>query len=266
MEELKSYFLSPKPWVSIAIIAVCCIIWLQLRKFVKKRFIKKETHDRKEGAIQLGLNAVKYIIALFAILSVLQINGINVSSVTAGLGIASIVVGFALQDALRDWIMGVGIVWEHYFSVGDVVRYKEYEGQIIKFNFKTTKIIDIKTGNTVVISNRNISEIERLSDWCDINVPAPYEVPAARMRQICEKLTKLFTKIPDVRSCEFLGTEKFADSQILYCIRIHCAEDKKPSVRRAALGIIQDIYAEEQIAIPYTQMDIHISQQTTKSC
>ena len=164
MEELKNYFLSPKPWVSILIIAVCCIIWLQLRKFVKKRFIKKETHDRKEGAVQLGLNAVKYIIALFAVLSVLQINGVNVSSVTAGLGIASVVVGFALQDALRDWITGIGIVWEHYFSVGDVVRYKEYEGQIIKFNFKVTKMIDIKTGSVVVISNRNISEIELISD------------------------------------------------------------------------------------------------------
>lgn len=259
MEELKRYILSPKPWVSIAIIVILYVLWTQLRKFVKKQFIQKGPHDRKEGAIQLALNVVKYLMALLAMLSILQINGVDVSSVSAGLGIAGIVVGFALQDALHDWIMGVSIVWEHYFSVGDIVRYKEYEGPITKFNFKTTKMIDVKTGSLVVISNRNISEIELISDWCDILVPAPYEVPAVRMRQVCTKLTQLFTDIPDVRSCEFLGTDEFGSSQILYRIRIHCTEDKKPTVRRAALGIIQDVYAQEQIAIPYTQMDVHLS-------
>ena len=259
MEELKLYFLSPKPWVSIAIIVVSIFLWIQLRNFTKKKLIGKGNHNRKEGAIQIGLNVTKYIIALLAVIFVLRVNGIDVTSVTAGLGIAGIVVGFALQDAMRDWIMGISIVWEHYFSVGDIVRYKEYEGRVISFNFKTTKIADVYNGNTIVVSNRNISEIELVSDWCDIEIPASYEIPAKQMRGVCDKLVQLFSKIPNVRSCDFLGTDQFADSQIIYRIRIHCIEDKKPSVRRAALGVIQDVYAEENIAIPYTQMDVHIS-------
>lgn len=258
MEAVQAYFLSWKPWVSVLILACGIVLWRKTSKFVKNKFLKKGEKSRKQGNIQLGLNAAKYLIAILMIVIILQINGVNVSSMATGLGIVGIVVGFALQDFLKDWIMGISIVWDGYFHVGDIVKYRDYVGPVRKFNFKSTKIWDVETGSLVTVSNRNISEIELISDWCDIDIPAPYEVEAVRMRAVCGKIADLCANLPEVRSCDFLGTQEFADSQILYRIRIHCTEDKKNETRRRALGIIQDVFAQEKIAIPYSQMDVHM--------
>jgi hypothetical protein len=54
--------------------------------------------------INLLRNATKYIFLFLGVLIILQINGVNVTSLMAGVGIISIVVGLALQDALKDII------------------------------------------------------------------------------------------------------------------------------------------------------------------
>ena len=49
-------------------------------------------------------------VVIIIILIVLQLLGINVGSMLAGVGIASIIVGFALQDAMKDIFRGLEIV------------------------------------------------------------------------------------------------------------------------------------------------------------
>ena len=58
------------------------------------------------------------IFYIIATLFVLQLLGFNVSSVIAGVGIVSAIVGLSLQDALKDIIMGFNIIIDSYFSVG----------------------------------------------------------------------------------------------------------------------------------------------------
>lgn len=82
-------------------------------------------------------DVIKYAILLGAALTVLQIYHINVTSLVAGLGLASAIVGLALQDVLKDSIMGVHLLSDYFFEVGDVVRYGDYEGVVISFYGKT---------------------------------------------------------------------------------------------------------------------------------
>lgn len=242
------------------IVIVLYVSWVQLRKFVKKQFIQKGPHDRKEGNIQLILNAMKYIMALFAALAILQINGVDISSISTGLGIAGIVVGFALQDALQDWIMGISILWERYFSVGDLVKYGDYEGYVTKVTFKTTKIKDINTGSLIVISNRNISEVELTSDWFELNIPAPYEIPATQMREVCNEIVERTKQKEIIRDCSLLGTDSFADYCVFYRFYIKSKEDNKGDAQYVFNGIVQDVYAEKGISFPCRQMDIRLKQ------
>ena len=78
--------------------------------------------------LRVALNVLRYLLLLVTILLILQINGINVTSLVAGLGIVSAVVGLALQDILKDVIMGLHILSGRFFSVGDAVRYGIMEG------------------------------------------------------------------------------------------------------------------------------------------
>ena len=106
-----------------------------------------------------------------------------------------------------------------------------------------------------------MSEIEIISDWLDIKIPAPYDEKVTRMRKICEEIRAELENQPDVTSCEFLGTDEFAESFINYRVRLHCPPEMKNPIRRNALGIIQDIYEKNGISIPFPQMDIHIKKE-----
>ena len=93
------------------IVALFTILFLRfLTKINKKYLTKHEDNSQMNGLVKVSFQVVKTIIIACAILMVLEINGINVTSLVAGLGLASAAVGLALQDFLKDSIMGVHMV------------------------------------------------------------------------------------------------------------------------------------------------------------
>jgi small-conductance mechanosensitive channel len=86
--------------------------------------------NRKKRNIFIVANSIlKYFLGIISLLIILDINGVNISSLVAGLGVVGIIVGLALQDALKDIIMGKNIITGHFFQVGDVIKYKEITGK-----------------------------------------------------------------------------------------------------------------------------------------
>ncbi|MBQ2659673.1 mechanosensitive ion channel, partial [Candidatus Saccharibacteria bacterium] len=125
----------------------------------KKR--PKVISDKKRKTyLRMLKSIVVAIIIIVAILIILQLLGVNVSSMLAGVGIASIVIGFALQDAMKDIFRGLEIVSDNYYDIGDVIKFGDNMGQVTSINLRTTKIQDFNTMNTVSIANRNINQVE----------------------------------------------------------------------------------------------------------
>lgn len=258
MNSFEKWFMSANLWTSVAVIALAVLSCIVLKRFARQYIKRDDVSGRKETNTRVLFSAVRYTIFAFAIITVLQINGVDVSSLVAGLGIVGIAVGFAVQDMLKDFIMGINVVRDEFFSVGDVVRYKNIEGTVVSFNIKATKISDINTGNIFTVCNRNISEIETLSDWLDIIVPFPYTVTADRARKICGEIVIRAEKIDNTSGAEFLGTDEFAQSSVNYRIRLHVSPALKLTTRRKCLDIIQDVFDENRISVPYPQLDVHL--------
>lgn len=258
MEKIQEYLLSTEFWVSVCVLAGALLLWRFLRFLVQKYLKHNSEKGEKTAHIRFLGATVKTVFAVIVVVSILQINGINVGSLVTGLGVAGVIVGFALQDLLKDLLMGVNIVWDRFFSVGDVVRCGEYVGEVVDFNAKVTKLRDMATDNLVTVCNRNITEVSRVSDWQDVQVPTPYELAPQLAREACSEIARRAAQLPGVTACEFLGTDELADSAIYYRLRLHCPPGEKGIARRATLGILQDVFAERNISIPYPQMDVHL--------
>ena len=69
-------------------------------------------------------------------LILLNLYGVNTTSLIAGLGIAGAVLGLALQDALKDIFNGLSIIFDNYFVVGDLVDYNGFVGTVTDFGLK----------------------------------------------------------------------------------------------------------------------------------
>ena len=246
---------------SIIIIIVSTIFYkiiiFFLNKSEEKTNIKLFTSNKGKTYLKLTKSIIRSIFIILTILIILQTNGINVSSVLAGVGIFGVVFGLAIQDWLKDIIRGSSILSDNYFAVGDVVKYGEMEGKVIVIGLKTTKIKDLRTSNIVSIANRNIDEIEVVSNFVYVRIPMPYEVKIDRAEKAVADILELIKDNKNVNKCRYLGVTELEDSCIEYLLEIDCNPEFKLQVRRDTIKSILIGLDKNKIEVPFTQIDIH---------
>ena len=241
MEQFLSNVMTKERYISVAIVIIGAIIYVisinLIKNFIKKNENSPKLDKRKKTYLKLFKNILKYVLLIIVSVIILQINGVNVSSIIASLGVITVIVGFALQDALKDIIMGINIVMNDYFSVGDVLKINNVEGKVIEIGLKFTRMKDINNGNIFVISNRNISEALNLSEQLDIDIPLPYEESATKMEKVIDIMIEQISELENVSKVEYKGLNEFADSAIYYKIRIFCKPELKSQIKRGELWI-----------------------------
>ncbi|MBR6874262.1 MAG: mechanosensitive ion channel family protein [Ruminococcus sp.] len=237
------------------------IIWEVFKNVYTKTAAKREKVDNLEGVTGSFTSAVlggaKIVLVIFSLLIILELNGINVTSLITGLGIAGAIAGLALQDFIKDTIMGLRIISDNFYRVGDVVKYNGVEGIVIEFSLRSTRIRSIDTHDELTISNRNIDQITKRSHLYDLDIPLSYDEDFKRINKIFEEMSHEIARIDGVESCEYKGTQFFTESAVKYRLRIFCMPERRPELHRASIRLIQDRLDRENIRIPYNQLDIH---------
>ena len=71
---------------------------------------RRISEKRKRTYVRMLKSIIGTILVAILVLIILQLLGINVSSMLASVGVVSIIIGFALQDALKDIIRGFEII------------------------------------------------------------------------------------------------------------------------------------------------------------
>ncbi len=250
--------------ISSAIIIAIAFFLYFIIKYILHSFLKKvnnqnskNTH-KKQTVIKLMLNIFKYAVIIFTILIILQIFGVNVTSIIAGLGIATAVIGLAFQDALKDIIMGFNIIIDDYYSVGDIITVGDIHGTVIELGLKATKIKDFDTEDIHVIGNRNIVSSKKESDLIFADIPMPYE---ERVDTIENAITEIIDYIKasesQLKDISYVGISSYGESAVYYRLKIWAEPDIKYQVRRNIYGIVKNEMDNRNIPIPYMQVVIH---------
>lgn len=263
MEKYLNELTSTKAISALIVIVIAFILWFLCRKAY--RLYRKKHPDSTGGSIgatlaQVVYNILKYVIILGAFLILLQALGVNVGGIFAGLGLFSVIMGLALQEALKDIIMGLHILSDRFFSVGDAVLFNGEEGIVTAFTIRTTRIQLLDSGAVRVVCNRNIDQIVLLSHQVDIDLPLRYEEAPDRVRSVLSDAVSSIAALDGVESCRFEGTQSFEDSAVLYKIRFFCPPERRRVLYRQALTLLQDCLAANGLVIPYRQVDVHVDQ------
>ncbi|MBQ9181684.1 MAG: mechanosensitive ion channel family protein [Bacilli bacterium] len=246
---------------STLILIICVLLYIIIDDIFIKKIIgtKFKFFDGKRSKtyIKLIRNIIKYVLIIIAVILILQVNGINVSSMLAGVGIISIILGFAIQDALKDIIKGFTIISDSYYQVGDVIKYDNNTGKVLSIGLRTTKIEDIYTLNVVSVSNRNIEKVEIESHLINIDVPLSYDLKLNEAEAAIKYIVDKIKVINKVEKVEYRGVNQIADSSINYQIKVYCPPMDKVQIRRDSLRCILEGLEEKNIQVPYNQIDVH---------
>ncbi len=197
------------------------------------------------------------VVVVVIVLIVLQLLGINVSSMLAGVGIASIVIGFALQDAMKDIFRGLEIVADDYYDIGDVIKFGDNIGQVTSINLRTTKIQDINTMNIVSIANRDIDKVEVSTGYIYLQIPLPYELKVKDAEAVMKDIVDNLGKLELLTSAAYQGVTNFDTSALAYQVVVTCDPINQLQARRDALRAIVTTMESHKLQVPYTQIILH---------
>ena len=258
-------FLKKEVVAPIIVVLVCIILLIISKKILYKIFKFKENKGidgRSRTIINLISNIVKFIIIIIGILTILEIYGIDTKSLVASFGVVGLVVGLALQDILKDFIIGVSIIFEGQYRIGDWVEINDFKGEVVPSNLRTTKL-KAYTGEIKIISNRNISEIINYSlskTNILIDFDVAYESDIINVKEVLDKVcedTKTKLKLTNI---ECLGIQELSSSSIKFRLLVTANYTDKLKIERKLREEIVLAFNNNKITIPYNQVVIHNGQ------
>jgi small-conductance mechanosensitive channel len=85
----------------------------------------------------LVLNSVTLTLILIAVTAVLALWGVTWSAIAAGIGLSTLAIALGMQDVLKSLAGGLVFMLERPFDIGDRIRIKDLEGEVIDIRVRT---------------------------------------------------------------------------------------------------------------------------------
>ena len=135
------------------------IFWLLHQLVVPFSFLIKKFEDKiSKPLVDWTLRGLKILIFVLGIVAILELWGIKVGPVIAGLGLFGVAVALGAQDLFKNFISGIMILMEKRFTIGDVILVSgEVEGVVEQIGFRSTLIRRFDT-TPVMIPNYKFAE------------------------------------------------------------------------------------------------------------
>jgi MscS family membrane protein len=174
--------------------------------------------------------SVKVIFILVGVTTILEIWGIEVGPIIAGLGLFGVAVALGAQDLFKNLISGALVIGERRFNKGDWVLVDGVvEGTVEKIGFRSTVVRRFDKAPVYVPNSKlsdnpvtNFSAMTHRRIYWMIGVE--YKTTVEQLREIRDGIENYITKSDDFASANdvstFVRIDKFSDSSIdlmLYC-------------------------------------------------
>ena len=217
--------------ISSLIVILVAILFYQIFRYPAKRILGLKKNKKSNTYMSMISSFVRTAYITIVILILLQINGVDVSSLIAGVGIASVVIGLAVQDTLKDIIRAVGI--------------------------RSTKLQDLGTGNVITLANRNIERSEVAGVKFGIDIPLPYELKLEKAEAIMHEIAEKAVEHEDIQELSYVGVSELAASSINYKLFGSSVPRRRIQAKRAVLHVALEVLEKHKVDVPYPQMDVH---------
>lgn len=104
----------------------------------------------------LGVRVLKLVVLLFALVVALDKFGFQIAPLVAGIGVAGIGIGLALQGLLTNLVAGLTIILTKPFRIGEYIEVTGVDGNVSSIELFSTTLVHTDRSR-VIIPNRKIA-------------------------------------------------------------------------------------------------------------
>ncbi len=238
------------------------IIVKALVGLTRKLLIKAKLDDILVNFIASIVNAVLF---LFVIVAALDQLGVNTSSLIALVGAAGLAVGLALQSSLQNFAAGVMMIVFRPFKAGDFIEAAGVTGVVEAINIFSCTLrtpdnreIIVPNGSIYgsAITNYSARKTRRIDMEFGIGYDDDIKLAKKLMMEILQQDSRVLAEpVP------LVAVSELADSSINFVVRPWVNASDYWDVRYELTEKIKEAFDNNNISIPYPQMDVHLSQQ-----
>lgn len=197
--------------------------------------LKNDDTKSKKTAVRYISNFTKALVAIIAVMLVLEQFGISATKIFATLGIGGVAVAFACKDAVENMLSGFIIIFDKPFEVDDAIEIDGSIGTVEDIRIRTTRLRMLDGSEKVypntTIANApivNYSKMEHRS--FDETLWINYKHSGAEAEKFCADLKEIILKydnvIPDDVRVNFLnyGTHALEINIFFYVTTVKISE------------------------------------------
>ncbi len=240
-------------------------VWFGVRSFIKLL----QTHLFTKIGADKGLQQVisfitQYLLTFFGVILVLQIWGVDVSSLAIFASALGVGIGFGLQNIINNFISGVIITIEQPIKVSDFVEINGLEGTVKRIGARSTEILTLDQVAIIipnssfleneVINRRHGDSITRLK----IPVGVAY---GSDIKKVKSALLEAATDHDDVlyRPKPEVWFQEFGDSSLNFELLVWTKDpQKQPRIKSDLNYRIDESLRRHNIQVPFPQRDLNL--------
>lgn len=246
----------------VVVLYLTTIISWVIQAFVDSQIMtpKKMDVGVKESLKRLahyGLFTIGFLVAV-------SMAGLDLQKFTILAGALGVGIGFGLQNIVNNFVSGLILLFERPVKVGDVINIDQDWGTIKRIGLRST-VFETFDRAEIIVPNADLIS-NKVTNWTFsskiVRVVLPVGVAyGSPLEKVLEILNRAAKEHPEVFSYPEPNSifEGFGNSSIDFTLRfwIHSIEDRL-KIRSEVAVIVDRLFREEGIEIPFPQRDLHL--------
>lgn len=205
----------------------------------------------------LVVRLVKLLVLLFALMAALDKFGFQIAPLVAGIGVAGLGIGIALQGVLSNLVAGFSIILTKPFRVGEYVHLVGVDGQVSAIELFSTTLVHADRSRIVIPNRKIVGEILHnygTTRQLDLAVGVAYggdvDRALATIREVLASNPRVL-KDPEPG----VGISALADSAITIAIRPWVAVTDYGPAQGEIYQAVVTRFRDGRIEIPFPQRE-----------
>jgi MscS family membrane protein len=187
-------------------VVVIAVTWLLLRIVdvgggSVREDLDGQVHEAKIAVADLAQRALTLLVVLLGFFALLEVLGVHVTALIAGLGVGGIALALAAQKTVEHLFGGASLVADQPVQVGDFCRFGNQVGTVELIGLRSTRVrtlartlVSIPNGEFASMQIENFAKRDRI--WLQTTLRLRYDTTSDQVRHVLVRVRELLCAHP----------------------------------------------------------------------